>query len=94
MNHFLGRDEPEAGLAGDRLAYIIASFGLLGIVAYRSFVDGVASWELLGLVVLSGVVGIAYRIWRGAPGRDAALVVALAVLAGVATTMLVTGFGS
>lgn len=94
MDRFVRQDEPEAGLAGDRLAYVVMSFGLLAIVAYRSFVDGVASWELLGLVVLSGVVGFAYRIWRGAPGRDAAVVVALAALAGLAAALLTTGFGS
>jgi hypothetical protein len=95
MKHFVGRDELTAGLAGDRFAYIVLSFGLLGIVAYRSFVEGVASWELLGLVVLSGLVGFAYRVWRGAPRRDTAVVVALAVLAGfAAAALLVTGLGS
>ena len=95
MKRLVGRDESVAGLAGDRLAYIVLSFGLLGIVAYRSFVQGVASWELLGLVVLSGVVGLAYRIWRGAPKNDAAVVVALALLAGLAAgALLVTGLGS
>ena len=73
MNAYLSRDERETSLAGDRLAYIVMSFGLLAIVAYRSFVDGVASWELLALLMLSGVVGFAYRIWRGAPARDAAV---------------------
>ena len=95
MKQFVGRDEPEAGLAGDRLAYIVVSFGLLAIVAYRSFVEGVASWELLGLVVLSGLVGFTYRVWRGAPRRDAAVVVALAVFAGLAAgALLVSGWGS
>jgi len=95
MNRSLGRDESEAGLAGDRLAYIVVSFGMLGIVAYRGLVEGIASWELLGLVVLSGVVGFAYRIWRGAAGRDAAVVVVLAILAGLAAAVVVvTGFGS
>ena len=95
MNRFIGRDESAAGLAGDRFAYIVLSFGLLGIVAYRSFVEGVASWELLGLLVLSGLVGFAYRVWRGVSGRDAAVAVALAVLAGLAAgALLVTRLGS
>lgn len=95
MKRLVGRDESAAGLAGDRFAYIVLSFGLLGMVAYRSFVEGVASWELLGLVVLSGLVGFAYRVWRGAPGRDAAVVVALAVLAGLAAgALLATRLGS
>jgi hypothetical protein len=95
MNRFLDRDEVQAGLAGDRLAYIVMSFGLLAIVAYRSFVEGVASWELLGLLVLSGVVGFASRTRRGAPGRDSAVLVALAAFAGLAAgALLVTGLGS
>ena len=92
-----GRSQGGVGvdLSGDRLAYIVLSFGLLAIVGYRSFVDGVASWELLALLVLSGVVGLAYRIWRRGPGREAAVVVAIAVLAGLAAGGLVAfGFGS
>ena len=51
MNHLVPRDEREQGIdrAADRLAYLVLSFGLLAIVAYRSVVDGAASWDLLGL---------------------------------------------
>jgi hypothetical protein len=61
----MARDEREIGvdLAADRLGYLVLSFGLLGIVAYRGFVDQETSWDLLGLIVLSGVVGTGYR-WR------------------------------
>lgn len=37
MNHLVPRDEREQGIdhAADRLAYLVLSFGLLAIVAYR-----------------------------------------------------------
>ncbi len=72
MNHLVRRDEREHGVdqAADRLAYLVLSFGLLAIVAYRSFVDGAASWDLLGLVVLGGLVGTLYRLAQRAVSRE------------------------
>jgi hypothetical protein len=82
MDRLLVRDEREVSLdrAADRLAYVVLSFGLLAVVAYRSFVEGVASWELLGLVLLGGMVSTAYRLWRGVLSRQAVLVVAVTAL--------------
>ena len=53
MRSLFVRDEREAAVeqGGDRLAYIVVSYGLLLIVAYRSFVERQASWDLLALVV-------------------------------------------
>ncbi|MEX2184579.1 MAG: hypothetical protein WEC14_09035 [Chloroflexota bacterium] len=78
MNHLVARDEREQGIdhAADRLAYLVLSFGLLAIVAYRSFVDGAASWDLLGLVVLGGLVGTLYRLARRAVSREWMIVAA------------------
>jgi hypothetical protein len=77
------RDEREAAVdrAGDRLAYLVLSYGLLLIVAMRSFVDGAAPFELLALVIVGGVVGAAYRVWHRAFTRESAIVVGLTVLA-------------
>ena len=77
MNHFVLRDERETGVdqAADRLAYLVLSFGILAIVAYRSFVDGVESWDLLGLVVLGGLVGTLYRLAHRAVSREWTLLV-------------------
>ena len=82
MNRLLGRDERELSVdrAADRLAYVVLSFGLLAVVAYRSFVDGVASWELLGLVLVGGAVSTGYRLSQGVLSRQAALVLALTAL--------------
>jgi len=78
MNHLVVRDERELGIdrAADRLAYLVLSFGLLAIVAYRSFVDGAASWDLLGLVALGGLVGTLYRLTRRAVSREWTIVAA------------------
>ena len=82
MDRLLVRDEREVSvdLAADRLAYVVLSFGLLAVVAYRSFVEGVASWELLGLVLLGGAVSAGYRLWQRALTRQAVFVVALTAL--------------
>lgn len=91
------RDEREEAVdrAADRLGYLVLAFGLLAIVAYRSFVRGEASWDLLGLVVVSGVVGAAYRWSRGVLTRGALLLLGAAVLAAtlVAAVIVVTGIG-
>ena len=85
MDRILVRDEREVSVdhAADRLAYVVLSFGLLAAVAYRSFVEGVASWELLGLVLLGGAVSTGYRLWQGVLTRQAVLVVALTALIGL-----------
>lgn len=86
MDRFLVRDERELStdLAADRLGFLVLSFGLLAVVAYRSFVDGVASWELLALLLLSGAVSGAYRLRQRVLTRQAVW-----VLAGVAIIGLV-----
>ena len=91
MDRLLVRDEREVSLdrAADRLAYVVLSFGLLAVVAYRSFVEGVASWELLGLVLLGGIVSTGYRLWQGVLTRQAGLVLALTALIALVVGALV-----
>jgi hypothetical protein len=86
MNRWMVRDEREISVdqAADRLSYLVLSFGLLAIVAYRSVEDGEASWDLLGLVLLGGLIGTVYRAWRRAVSRRWAV-----VLAGTAAVALV-----
>lgn len=66
MNRWIVRDEREAAIdaAADRLSYLVLSFGLLATVAVRSFVAHEASWDLLALVVIGGIVGMAVRTRR------------------------------
>jgi hypothetical protein len=86
MDRLLARDERELGIdhAADRLAYIVLSFGLLAIVAYRSFAEGVASWDLMGLILLGGAVSGGYRLWRGVLTRQAVLLLGLTGLIALA----------
>ena len=86
MNHLMVRDERETHVdhAADRLAYLVLSFGLLAIVAYRSFVDGEASWDLLSLVVLGGLVGTAYRVQKRAVSKRWGLMLVLTVVVALA----------
>ena len=44
-----------------RWAYLILSFGLLVVVAYRSFLWRESRWDLMALVVLGGVVTTLYQ---------------------------------
>ena len=57
MMRFVPRDEREAGvdLAADRLALIVVSYGLLLVVAYRAFVLREEAWDLMALLIVSGV---------------------------------------
>lgn len=92
MDRLLVGDEREVSIdrAAHRLASIMLSFGLLAIVAYRSFVEGIASWELLALVLLGGAVSGAYRMRQGVLTRQALLMLAgAAVIALVVAAVLV-----
>jgi hypothetical protein len=79
------RDEREVGIdhAADRLAYLVISYGLLIAVAWRSFAREESAWDLLGLVVLGGVVGGAYRLLNGAVTRAWLALAALSAVAAV-----------
>jgi hypothetical protein len=91
MNRFTERDEREIGIdrAADRLAYIVMSYGLLLIVAWRSLAFGEASWDLLGLVLLGGVVGTIYRLVNGAVSQAWLALAGVSVVVGLVVAALV-----
>lgn len=95
MKNIFARDEREAGLdrAGDRLAYLVLSYGLLLIVAYRSLVERQASWELLALVLLGGAVSAGYRLWHRTLTRETGLLVGLTLLVALAIAAFVAFLG-
>ena len=95
MRNIYTRDEREAGLdrAGDRLGYLVLSYGLLLVVAYRSLVERQNSWELLALVVLAGAVSTGYRLWHRSLPRETGLLAGLTVLVAVAVAVLVAFVG-
>ncbi len=57
------RDERTVAVenASYRWAYLFLSFGLLALVAYRSFMHHESPWDLMALVVLGGVLTSAYQ---------------------------------
>jgi hypothetical protein len=65
--------------ASYRWAYLFLSFGLLAVVAYRSFVLGESSWDLLGLVILGGVVTTVYQGFHRVLGKQWVWVTAVTV---------------
>jgi hypothetical protein len=93
MNRGLSRDERELGVdqAADRLSYLVLAFGLLIAVAYRGFANDESAWDLLGLVVLSGLVGVAYRARERVVSRRwmAAMIVTGAIALAVAAIVVV-----
>jgi hypothetical protein len=60
------RDERTTAVenAGYRWSYLVLSFGLLAIVAFRSFSRGEQPWDLIALVLLGGVVNAGYQGMR------------------------------
>jgi hypothetical protein len=59
----VNRDERTVAVenASYRWAYLFLSFGLLALVAYRSFVHQESPWDLMTLVVLGGILSAAYQ---------------------------------
>ena len=72
--------------ASYRLAYLLMAFGVLLSVAYRAFALRESSWDLLALVVLSGLVATFYQAVRQVLTRHWASVAVTALLlaAGIA----------
>jgi len=92
MASLVPRDESQTqiDLAADRVAYLAVSYGVLLSVAYRSFALGEAAWDLLALVVLGGIAGMAYRVRKGAvSGRGTVMIAATIVIAIVVSGFLV-----
>jgi hypothetical protein len=77
-------DEREIAIdrAADRIGYIVLAFGILLDVAYRSLARAEAGWDLLGLVVLSGIVSLGYRLRLGVRPRPVLTIAALAAVVG------------
>jgi hypothetical protein len=71
----LHRDERTIAVenASYRWAYLWMSFGLLGLVSYRSFVHHESAWDMLGLIVLGGVLSTAYQGYHGVLTRQWAI---------------------
>ncbi len=80
------RDERTVSVenASYRWGYMVLAYGILASVAYRGLEHGEANWELLAVVVISGVVT---TFWQGRrkilSRRWATLVLVAVALAGL-----------
>jgi hypothetical protein len=78
--------------ASYRWAYLFLSFGLLILVAYRSFVNHENSWDLLMLTILGGGVGTAYQGLHRALTRQWAVTALLAVVVAAGLGVIMVWF--
>ena len=68
--------------ASYRWGYLFLAYGVLLIAAYRGLVQRVASWELLALVIVSGLVTTLYQgRYRVLSRRWAAVALGAVILA-------------
>lgn len=83
MINLAQRDERERAVdnAADRLSFLVLAYGLLLIVAVRAS-NGEATWDLLGLVIVGGFAGLAYRLQKGVASRPWMLVLLGTILIG------------
>lgn len=79
--------------ASYRWAYFVLSYGLLASTAYRAFVRGEPSWDLLALVILGGVVATAYqgshRVLSSRWAMLAAAAIGIAIVIAAVTVLVV-----
>lgn len=78
--------------ASYRLAYLLISYGLLGSVMYRAFVTHEATWDLMALVIVGGVIASLYQARQGVLSRRWTMITGASVLiaAVIALALLVT----
>ena len=88
----IDRDERTIAVenASYRLGYLFISFGLLALVAYRSFARNESNWDLLALVIAGGLVPNIYQGFNNVltPRWARTQVVALVAAAIVAAVLL------
>ena len=91
MWNLVERDEREASVdkGADRFSYLILSYGLLAIVAIRSFTERAGSFDLLALIIIAGVGGAVYRARAGAMGRSATVMLGITILTAIVIGVLV-----
>jgi hypothetical protein len=79
--------------ASYRWGYLLLAFGLLLSTAYRAFVREESSWDLLALVLLSGVVTTALQWRRHTLSRRSALFAAIALGAALVVAVVTSAAG-
>ena len=96
----IDRDERTNSIenASYRWGYLLVTFGLLASTAYRSFVKHESSWDLLALVVLSGLVTTLFQGRQRALTRRSAnlavVAIVAALIAGAALVVAARSYGA
>lgn len=76
--------------ASYRWAYYLLSFGVLASVGYRGLALNESSWDLLALVVVTGVVQLAYQTSHHVVSRRSGLaMLAAGLIAALAAALIV-----
>lgn len=78
--------------AAYRWSYLVVSFGLLLSVAIRSLERGEASWDLLSLIVLGGLVNVVYQAAHRTLNKRWAIVSVVTMIAAMVFAALAVGF--
>lgn len=65
------------------LAYKIMAFAILADASYRAFVTKEPSWDLLGIVIASGLIATVYQVFHRIGTRSWVKAILLSILAGL-----------
>jgi hypothetical protein len=92
MTSLIPRDERTVAVENTsyRWAYLFLSFGILVLVAYRSFVHHETAWDMLGLVVVGGVLSTLYQGFHRVLSKQWAMACLLTVVAAAVLGAVVT----
>ena len=88
----ISRDERTVAIehASYRWGYLLLAFGLLASTIFRAFARHESSWDLLGLVVLSGLVTTAFQGRQRTLTRRSASVATLAITGALIAAAVLT----
>ena len=88
------RDERTIAIENEayRWSYLLLSFGVLAIIAFRAFARGDACWDLFLLVITGGAVNSAYRAWKRTLFRRWVVVTLVMMLAAAAVAAIIVRF--
>ena len=87
------RDERTVAVenAGYRWSYNVLAFGVLALVAHRAFLRHENSWDLIILVIVSGIVSTVYQGWRKTLTRSwIVMIIATIATAGLLAAVILT----
>lgn len=76
--------------ASYRSAYLVLTYGLLAVVAYRGLVLDEANWDLLALVIAGGAIALGYQAFHRTVSRRTLMVGTISALVAGAVAILLS----